>query len=334
VCPIDASHAGAVCLDACPAGPTPSKPHSPSLLLARRRPPAPTPTPPHPHHPLPRSYPYNLDFDFGALEGLTKFSINNLGDPFIESNYGVHSREFEVRKRGELRRGSWRAAAGPRAGAAAAAAAAAAPFCSDGDKPPAFRSTPLIPLIRSPTPTPIMNPGRRPQLVCPPVGDRRGGVLGLHHQLRDRGQPPRHPRRPREPARRHPVRVEGDALLGLQGGAHVPHGRGQGALTGQGGLGRLLVVVGRDKQQEGSSFSRHQHQPASHPLLPPLTQPQPPPPNPPTPCRSPPSSLARSTTPTSRPPSAPTPRAPRSSTSTSAPPSRAPSTTSTACSTS
>lgn len=42
------------------------------------------------------SYPYNLDFDFGALADLNKFSINNLGDPFIESNYGVHSREFEV----------------------------------------------------------------------------------------------------------------------------------------------------------------------------------------------------------------------------------------------
>ena len=42
-------------------------------------------------------YPYNLDFEYGALEGLEKFSINNLGDPFIESNYGVHSREFEVR---------------------------------------------------------------------------------------------------------------------------------------------------------------------------------------------------------------------------------------------
>ena len=41
-------------------------------------------------------YPYNLDFEYGALEGLQKFSINNLGDPFIESNYGVHSREFEV----------------------------------------------------------------------------------------------------------------------------------------------------------------------------------------------------------------------------------------------
>ncbi len=41
-------------------------------------------------------YPYNLEFDYGLLEGLNKFSINNLGDPFIESNYGVHSREFEV----------------------------------------------------------------------------------------------------------------------------------------------------------------------------------------------------------------------------------------------
>lgn len=45
------------------------------------------------HH---MGYPYNLDFDYGALEGLEKFSINNLGDPFIESNYGVHSREFEI----------------------------------------------------------------------------------------------------------------------------------------------------------------------------------------------------------------------------------------------
>ena len=41
-------------------------------------------------------YPYNLDFDYGALSQLQHFSINNLGDPFIESNYGVHSRKFEV----------------------------------------------------------------------------------------------------------------------------------------------------------------------------------------------------------------------------------------------
>eukprot|EP00123_Amoebidium_parasiticum_P010941 comp20421_c0_seq2/m.25899 comp20421_c0_seq2/g.25899 ORF comp20421_c0_seq2/g.25899 comp20421_c0_seq2/m.25899 type:complete len:137 (-) comp20421_c0_seq2:135-545(-) len=42
-------------------------------------------------------YPYNLDFDYGALGPLQKYSINNLGDPFVESNYGVHSRQFEVR---------------------------------------------------------------------------------------------------------------------------------------------------------------------------------------------------------------------------------------------
>jgi histidine decarboxylase len=41
-------------------------------------------------------YPYNLDFNYGALAELQHFSINNLGDPFIESNYGVHSRQFEV----------------------------------------------------------------------------------------------------------------------------------------------------------------------------------------------------------------------------------------------
>ncbi|MQM20611.1 hypothetical protein Taro_053636 [Colocasia esculenta] len=41
-------------------------------------------------------YPYNLDFEYGALAQLQHFSINNIGDPFIESNYGVHSRQFEV----------------------------------------------------------------------------------------------------------------------------------------------------------------------------------------------------------------------------------------------
>ncbi|EHA8588466.1 putative Serine decarboxylase 1 [Cocos nucifera] len=41
-------------------------------------------------------YPYNLDFDYGALGQLQHFSINNLVDPFIESKYGVHSRQFEV----------------------------------------------------------------------------------------------------------------------------------------------------------------------------------------------------------------------------------------------
>ncbi|KAI4350284.1 hypothetical protein L6164_004754 [Bauhinia variegata] len=41
-------------------------------------------------------YPCNLDSDYGALAQLQHFPINNLGDPFIESNYGVHSKQFEV----------------------------------------------------------------------------------------------------------------------------------------------------------------------------------------------------------------------------------------------
>lgn len=47
------------------------------------------------HH---MGYPYNLDFNYSsrALKDLREFSINNLGDPFIESNYGVHSRCFEI----------------------------------------------------------------------------------------------------------------------------------------------------------------------------------------------------------------------------------------------
>ncbi|KAL6853367.1 hypothetical protein ACP4OV_019396 [Aristida adscensionis] len=41
-------------------------------------------------------YPYNLDLDFSQLAPFQSFCINNLGDPFIDSNYGVHSRPFEV----------------------------------------------------------------------------------------------------------------------------------------------------------------------------------------------------------------------------------------------
>lgn len=41
-------------------------------------------------------YPYNLDFDVSALNSVQNYSINNLGDPWVESNYGVHSREFEI----------------------------------------------------------------------------------------------------------------------------------------------------------------------------------------------------------------------------------------------
>lgn len=41
-------------------------------------------------------YPYNLQFEHKQLEPFLKYSINNLGDPFVESNYGVHSRVFEL----------------------------------------------------------------------------------------------------------------------------------------------------------------------------------------------------------------------------------------------
>lgn len=41
-------------------------------------------------------YPYNLNYDYNALKHLVDYSINNLGDPFIPSNYGVHSRQFEI----------------------------------------------------------------------------------------------------------------------------------------------------------------------------------------------------------------------------------------------
>jgi histidine decarboxylase len=40
-------------------------------------------------------YPYNLVYDHEDLHRFLRYSINNLGDPFVPSNYGVHSREFE-----------------------------------------------------------------------------------------------------------------------------------------------------------------------------------------------------------------------------------------------
>lgn len=40
-------------------------------------------------------YPYNLNFDYCELSNFLRYSINNLGDPFVPSNYGVHSRQFE-----------------------------------------------------------------------------------------------------------------------------------------------------------------------------------------------------------------------------------------------
>lgn len=41
-------------------------------------------------------YPYNLSLASKDLAPFLKYSINNLGDPFNESNYGVHSRAFEL----------------------------------------------------------------------------------------------------------------------------------------------------------------------------------------------------------------------------------------------
>ncbi|KAL7442607.1 hypothetical protein ACHAXH_006715 [Discostella pseudostelligera] len=40
-------------------------------------------------------YPYNLMYNHEELYEFMKYSINNLGDPFVPSNYGVHSRQFE-----------------------------------------------------------------------------------------------------------------------------------------------------------------------------------------------------------------------------------------------
>lgn len=40
-------------------------------------------------------YPYNLMYNHEELYEFMKFTINNLGDPYVPSNYGVHSRQFE-----------------------------------------------------------------------------------------------------------------------------------------------------------------------------------------------------------------------------------------------
>jgi len=40
-------------------------------------------------------YPYNLMYNYEELFEFMKYTINNLGDPYVTSNYGVHSRQFE-----------------------------------------------------------------------------------------------------------------------------------------------------------------------------------------------------------------------------------------------
>ena len=39
---------------------------------------------------------YNLLLNHDKLGSFLEFSINNLGDPYVQSNYGVQSRPFEV----------------------------------------------------------------------------------------------------------------------------------------------------------------------------------------------------------------------------------------------
>ncbi|KTD51468.1 pyridoxal-dependent decarboxylase [Legionella quinlivanii] len=41
-------------------------------------------------------YPYNLNYNYDELIPFLKFSLNNLGDPFVQSNYQIESREFEL----------------------------------------------------------------------------------------------------------------------------------------------------------------------------------------------------------------------------------------------
>jgi histidine decarboxylase len=40
-------------------------------------------------------YPLNLAYDYTALFQLLEFSVLNMGDPYVDSNYGSHSRRFE-----------------------------------------------------------------------------------------------------------------------------------------------------------------------------------------------------------------------------------------------
>ncbi len=40
-------------------------------------------------------YPYNLNYDYTPLLPFLQYTLNNLGDPYVASNYGIDSREFE-----------------------------------------------------------------------------------------------------------------------------------------------------------------------------------------------------------------------------------------------
>ncbi len=40
-------------------------------------------------------YPSNAVFDYSDLYRFLRFPLNNIGDPFVESTFRVHSRSFE-----------------------------------------------------------------------------------------------------------------------------------------------------------------------------------------------------------------------------------------------
>jgi histidine decarboxylase len=40
-------------------------------------------------------YPYNLDYDYTPLLPFLHYTLNNLGDPYVNGHYGIHTREFE-----------------------------------------------------------------------------------------------------------------------------------------------------------------------------------------------------------------------------------------------
>ena len=65
-----------------------------------------------------------------------------------------------------------------------------------------------------------------------------------------RGQPARHPGGARGAARRHPLRLARDPLLGVQGRPHVPHGRRKGGWAASRARGVMLVRRRRQRRQQ------------------------------------------------------------------------------------
>jgi histidine decarboxylase len=40
-------------------------------------------------------YPYNLNLNYQKLLPLWEYMLNNLGDPYVEGNYGLNTKDFE-----------------------------------------------------------------------------------------------------------------------------------------------------------------------------------------------------------------------------------------------